>query len=174
MVDVPSLVSHLAPNNVRSLEQAAEKRCKDAECLAKQNHLLSALYLYGYSVEMCLAAAYFRNSGFTLSTPIDEDARRRRMAKARQQLHSSDSQPLMNSDPHPLVGWARLLEWQRCSSGDIKPEERNRLREAVQKAKQVYRHWRPELRYKLTDVSIEQFDEVRRCVHWFIKQRGQF
>ena len=78
----------------------------------------------------------------------------------------------MSSEPHPLVGWARFLEWQRRLRGGLKPQEFRRLREAVQKAEQVYRHWRPELRYKLTNVAMEQLDEVRQCVHWFIKQRG--
>ena len=171
MDNVPSLAVHLAPTNtVRQLEQAAEKRSEEAECLKKQNRFLAALYLYGYSVEMCLAAAYFRSAGFQ---DIDDDLRRRRMAQARQQRHPDDGELLMSSDPHPLVGWARFLEWQRRSSGGLKPREANRLREAVQKAKQVYKHWRPELRYKLTNVSMDQLDEVRQCVHWFIKQRGQ-
>jgi hypothetical protein len=95
------------------------------------------------------------------------------MAQARQQQHPDDGKLLMNNDPHPLVGWARFLEWQRRSSGGLKQKEEDRLREAVRKAEQVYKHWRPELRYKLTNVSMDQLNEVRRCVHWFIKQRGQ-
>jgi hypothetical protein len=169
---VPSLAVHLAPDTVRQLEEAAKRRSEEAECLKKQNRFLAALYLYGYSVEMCLAAAYFRSAGLQ-NIAIDADLRHRRMVQARQQRHPDDDRPLMNSDPHPLVGWARFLEWQRRSSGDLKPQEAKRLREAVQKAQQVYKHWRPELRYKLTHVSIDQLDEVCRCVHWFIKQRGQ-
>jgi hypothetical protein len=76
MVDVPSLAVHLAPNTVRQLEQAAEKRSEEAECLKKQNRFLAALYLYGYSVEMCLAAAYFRSTGFHSQQAIDDDMRR--------------------------------------------------------------------------------------------------
>jgi hypothetical protein len=173
MDNVPSLAVRLAPNTVRQLEQAAEKRSEEAECLKKQNRFLAALYLYGYSVEMCLAAAYFRSAGFSSCEAISDDERKDRMRRANRELHSRDGKPLMSKEPHPLVGWARFLEWQRGLSGSLKPKEVNRLREAVQKARQVYRHWRPELRYKLTNVSMDQLDEVRQCVHWFIKQRGQ-
>jgi hypothetical protein len=171
MVHIPGLAAHLAPDNVRQLERAAEKRYEEGECLKNQNRLLSALYLYGYSVEMCLAAASFRSAGFGLDQPIDDDTRCLRMKQARRQPHF-DGSPLMSGEPHPLIGWARLLEWQRLSSGRLAPPDRSRLREAVRKAEQVYKHWRPELRYKLTNVSIDQLIEVRFCIHWFIKQRG--
>ncbi|MBU4270598.1 MAG: hypothetical protein KKE86_09300, partial [Planctomycetes bacterium] len=59
MAVTPALTDHIAPNSVQQLERAAENRFKEGECLKRQNRLLAALYLYGYSVEMCLAAAYF-------------------------------------------------------------------------------------------------------------------
>jgi hypothetical protein len=157
MAHIPSLADHLAPNTIRQLEQAAERRYEEGECLKKQNRLLSAVYLYGYSVEMCLAAAYFRSAGFHVTEILDDDLRHRRMAQARQ-LH------LMSNDPHPLDGWARFLEWQRCASGTLPSPELNRLREALQKAEQVYKHWRPQLRYKVTCVAMGQVNEVRQCV----------
>lgn len=166
MVDIPSLATHLAPNTIRRLEQAAERRYEEGECLKKQNRLLGALYLYGYSVEMCLAAAYFRSAGFDTTQPIDDDTRIQRMKWARQMR-------LMSGDPHPLTGWARFLQWHRESSDCLTSATRDRLREAVQKAEQVYKHWRPELRYKLANVTQSQLNEVRFCVHWFLKQRGK-
>ena len=116
----PVLAVHLAPNTVRKLEIAAERRYEEGECLKKQNRLLAALYLYGYSVEMCLAAAYFRSAGFNLNQTIDDDTRRRRMAQARQLR-------LMSNEPHPLDGWARFLEWHRLSSGAIATQEKKQI-----------------------------------------------
>ena len=172
MVDVRALAAHLAPNTVQRLERAAEKRFEEGEILKKQNRLLGALYLYGYSVEMCLAAAYFRSAGFSLNQAIEEGERLRRMAQARQHRHP-DGDPLMTNASHPLDGWARLLQWHRGLSGALTLQEQRQLEEAVQKAKQVYKHWRPELRYKTTDVATSQLDEVRRCVRWFVEQRGR-
>jgi hypothetical protein len=79
----------------------------------------------------------------------------------------------MSGDPHPLIGWARLLEWQRMSSGALSVKESSLLKEAVTKAEQIYRHWRPELRYKIVDVTRGQIDEASRAASWFIKNRGQ-
>jgi hypothetical protein len=166
MVDAPGFAVHLAPNTVRQLETAAEKRYEEGDCLKRQNRFLAALYSYGYSVEMCLAAAYFRSAGFNSNQTIDDDTRRRRMAQARQL-------DLMSNDPHPLDGWARFLQWQRGESATTPPQDQSKLREAVRKATIVYKHWRPELRYKVTSVATNQLDEVRECVRWFIEQRGR-
>jgi hypothetical protein len=165
MADIPALARHLAPDTVQRLERAAENRYREAECLKKQNRLLAALYLYGYSVEMCLAAACFRSAGFNLNQTIEDATRRRRMTQARQL-------GLMSNAPHPLAGWARFLEWYRRSSARLTLQDENRLREAVRKAEMVYKHWRPELRYKIIDVARSQLDEVHGCVRWFIEQRG--
>lgn len=171
MAGIPSLAAHLAPDTIQRLEQAAERRYVEGECLRQQNRLLAAVYFYGYSVEMCLAAAYFRSARFGTTHPIDDATRRQKMNLARETRHL-DGKPLMTSDPHPLVGWARLLEWNRSLCGSLTMPERERLQEAVRKAKLVYKHWRPELRYKVTNVSTKQLHEVRLCVNWFIKQRG--
>ena len=172
MGEIPALAAHLAPNTIRQLERAASERFEEAERLRKQNRLLAAIYLYGYCVEMCLAAACFRRAGFAPNRVIDEDVRRRRMAQARQLVHQ-DGSPLMSSEPHPLDGWARYLQWHRCRAGTPAPAEEKRLAEAVHKAKLVYKHWRPELRYKTTGVSPGQLDEVQRCVRWFLEQVGR-
>ena len=171
MVEVPGLAAHLSPDTINRLEQAAQNRYEEATRLREQKRLLCAMYLYGYSVEMCLAAAYYRSAGFSPNSPIERDTRERQMKYART-LRDVDNRPLMGSDPHPLVGWARFLQRRRLSS-QLSAEQTRRLREAVNKAAMVYKHWRPELRYKTTDVSPAQLEEVRRCVDWFIANRGR-
>jgi len=121
---------------------------------------------------MCLASACFRSIGFALNTPIDRETRKRRMTHARQR-RLPDGEPLMSSDPHPLVGWARYLEWQRKLSATLSRQEGQRLREAVRRAAIVYRHWRPELRYKLTEAREPQVAEVRLSAEWFIQNLGR-
>src|SRR5205823_82804 len=143
------------PDTINLLERAAKQRVADAACLSADGRRLVAVYFLGYAVEMCLSAAYFRSVGFAPNTPIDRETRKRRMTQARQ-IQSSDGQPLMSSDPHPLVGWARYLEWQRDLAGVLSDQERGRIREAVRRAGIVYRHWRPELRYKLTEARERQ------------------
>ena len=161
-----SLASHLAPDSISRLERAAERCYGDAERLVAQQRFLAALYFFGYSVEMCLSAAYYRSAGFKPNATLDRDTRQRRMAQARQ-LQTPTGEPMMSSDPHPLGGWARFLEWQRLASGNLAEKEKQRLKEAVSKADIVYKHWRPELRYKNVNVQPGQLDEVRKATTWF-------
>src|SRR6185437_5726714 len=110
MRDLCPLAERLSPDTVTRLEKAGLQRFTSAEVLRANGRRLAALYFYGYSAEMWLAAAYYRSAGFRPDAPIDRDTRHRRMTQARQ-LRVASGAFLMNSDPHPLVGWARFLEW---------------------------------------------------------------
>ena len=114
---------------------------------------------------MWLCVAYFRGTGFGPQEPIDRDTRRRRMAQARH-LRLDSGVFLMNSDPHPLIGWARFLEWQKSASGALAAEDAQRLSEAVNKAVEIYSYWRPELRYKVVHITEPQLQVVRGAAVW--------
>jgi hypothetical protein len=173
MSKIKPLMDNVAPDCIQRLERAAENRFEEAEGLIPKKRLLTALYLYGYCVEMCLSAAYYRSAGLRPDTLIDRDTRQRTMTIGRKRL-AADGKPLMNSDPHPLVGWARFLEWKRrASSISLTAQHAQRLKEAIRKAEQVYKHWRPELRYKTVNPHKTQLDEVRQAASWFIEQRGR-
>ncbi len=169
-----SLELRATPDTVGQLEVAACNRYDEAEDLRRRNHLLAALYFYGFSAEMCLAAAYFRRAGFPREQSIPPGQRNLHMAQA-QTTYDSAGEPLMGRDKHPVDGWARLLEWQRQRDAlrPIGAEERRLFGDAVTRAKQVYRHWRPRLRYTTVHVAPEQLDEVRRCADWFIRHRHE-
>ena len=172
MRTVTALADHLAPDCIARLERAAAERLAEAQLLRNQRRWLAALYLYGYTIEMCLAAAFFRSAGFHVTMPIDRDTRRRHMAQARR-LRTLTGEPLMSSDPHPLVGWARFLEWQRHAVAPPTAEHAARLRQAVWQAEIAYKHWRPELRYKITDVAPSQIEELAKSAAWFLANLGR-
>lgn len=172
MKQIPDLAAHIAPDNIRQLERSAQQRLDEAACLSANGWALAALYLLGYSVEMCLAAAYFRSAGFDPALPIDRETRKRRMAHART-IQTETGQPLMSGDPHPIVGCARYLRWHRQLSGKLSTQDQKTLTEAVRRAEIVYRHWRPELRYKTTQVQAAQLAEVRLAAEWFNQNVGR-
>ena len=171
MKSVISLADHLAPDTISQLERAAVLRHDDGLELLHVRHTLAAVYLFGYSAEMCLAAAYFRAVGFTVKRVIERDERQRHMAKARN-LKDAEGNPIMTGDPHPLVGWARFLKWQRIAS-KISSAEMRRLNDAIGHAEILYKHWRPELRYKLIEVTASQLAEVSKACTWFLEHRGR-
>lgn len=162
-----SLADRLGPDTIAKLVRAAEQRFATAEFLRTQPaRWLAALYFYGYSAEMWISAAFYRSAGFRPHDPIDRDTRHRRMIQARQLR-------LMNGDPHPLVGWARFLEWHRSAS-ELSVADAQRLKEVIDKAIQIYNHWRPELRYKIVQVTESQLSEVRRAVAWLRDNQDRF
>lgn len=173
MAESAGLADRLAPDSIRSLERAAELRFGDAEVLRQSGggeSLLAAVYLYGYVIEMCLTAAYFRAAGLAPDEMLDNDTRRARMARLRQLLDES-GKALMGADPHPLVGWAQGLRFQRRLVGASESVSR-RLDDAIDYTKRAYRHWRPELRYKVAQVPPDQLEDVRRAAEWLLRQRG--
>lgn len=171
MKETAPLAERLAPDTVARLGRAARQRFDTAELLRTKRGL-AALYLYGYSAEMCLTSAYFRSVGFSPNQTISRETRQRRMAQARQ-LRNSVGEFLMNGDPHPLVGWARFLEWQRAASGPPPNAAAQRLREAINKATLLYNYWRPELRYKTLEITAKQLEEVQRASRWFIENHAR-
>ncbi len=172
MKDIVTLGERLSPDTIARLERAAEHRFETAEILRINRRRLAALYMYGYSAEICLSAAYYRSAGFPRHATIDRDTRQRRLAQARQ-LRTERDEPLMNSDPHPLVGWARFLERQRLLAGGLSQQAEQRLREAINKAALIYSYWRPELRYKITEITDRQLQEVRQAVRWLVENQEQ-
>lgn len=171
MNQVTPLADHLAPDTINQLERAAAHRHDDGLALLRVKHNLAGVYLFGYSAEMCLAAAYFRAVGFAAKRVIERDERLRHMARAKN-LKDADGKSLMSSDPHPLVGWARFLKWQRFAS-KISTVEMRRLNDAIGHAEMLYKHWRPELRYKLVEVTAPQLAEVSKASTWFLEHRGR-
>lgn len=172
MQDSVPFADRLSPDTVSKLERAAHQRYASAEVLRLEKRRLAALYFYGYGAEMWLSAAYFRSAGFGPQQPIDRDTRHRRMAQARQ-LRTAAGIVIMHSDPHPLVGWARFLQWQRFASGAPNPHVEQALKEAVNKAILIYDQWRPELRYKVVEITDAQLAVVREAATWFKVHHGK-
>ena len=172
MSHAATFAERLAPDTINRMERAAQQRYDSANILWKEKRRLAALYLYGYAAEICLATAYFRSAGFSPNAEIDRDLRNRRMAQARL-IEMPNGEKLMPSDAHPIVGWARFLEYQRILVGHLTDQDRQRLREAVNKAALIYNYWRPELRYKVVDIGDEPLGKVQKAAKWLLDSQPQ-
>ena len=126
-MSIPTFAESLAPDTINRLERAARQRYETGTRLLNQSRRLDALYLFGYCAEMCLATSYFRSWGFPPNAEIDRDLRDRHMKRAR-------DLKLMSGDPHPIVGWAFLLQSQRILGGGLDDSDKIRLRLAIANA----------------------------------------
>jgi hypothetical protein len=105
-------------DSVQHFEHAARRNYRDAEVLRRANRRLGAIYLYGYSVENALKAAYFRAlfnaTGRPITTAVDKKLR-----NTEWDLRSKLNLPTKpKNDPenqHDINIWALLLAWRRHS-----------------------------------------------------------
>src|SRR4051812_3823455 len=129
-----SLVDQLGPDTIVRFVRSAPLRAEEGDFLSEK-HRLTSIYLCGYAAEMILKAAYFKNIGFHSIDEIDRATRNRAMALA--QSHN-----FMSWDPHDILGWARLLVWDK-ETLHTPAYDVNFGRQIVAKAQTVYENWRP-------------------------------
>ena len=169
MSRVNPLADHLAADSINRLQRAA-RSASDAKRLMVAEPRIGRSLFFRIQRGDVLVAAYYRAAGFSPNVPINRDTRQRHMAYARR-LQTSTGEPLMESDPIPLwvgpVSWTGNVPLPRT----LTRRESRLLKEAIRKAELVYKHWRPELRYKTTDVTPDQIEEVTRQATWFIQHR---
>lgn len=115
MVSLVDRLGEFDNDSIAGFERAAAQRYRDAEVLRRANRRLSAIYLYGYAVEMWLKAAYFRvtfaHDGLDSKTQID--ALRRRAAENEWIVLGLPKK----LGPHDIAGWAHLLVKKRLDIG---------------------------------------------------------
>jgi hypothetical protein len=159
------LAGRYGPDTIRKYERAAAERFKEAEWLASAGYNLAALYFYGYTVEMLIKAAYFRLLRYGVTVEIDRDARNRVMLRARQS-------GLMNYEPHDLVGWAKLLISDKETL--LPPPYHTKFAEQIQvRSFSGYEQWRPEMRYRVTNVPAAEIKRVHSDAKWFLENYGR-
>lgn len=161
------LLNRIGHDTLAKLEAAATRRHAEARRLAA-NEPLGALYLYGYTVEMRLKAAYYRlidvPDGWNIEEPIapNPDSPRK--------IAQSLIKGLLNlgspgAAGHHIVGWATLLIHTRSSHvlGAYDAALESALSNHAQAAG---RQWREILRYRANRPYDEELDEVIAAANW--------
>lgn len=112
-----SLLARIGPDTLRKLEAAAIRRYAEADTL-RTDERLGAIYLFGYTVEIRLKAAYYRLTGVSPNQDLSQrvpgqPSSPRQVAEdtIRVLLSLSGRAPV----GHHLTGWARLLIDKRRS-----------------------------------------------------------
>ena len=156
-------------DSVPGFERAAVRRFLDAGRLRSFDRRLAAIYLYGYSVEMWIKAAYFRTvflvSGLPPSSKID--VKRRNAAVDEWNELGLQRKP----SHHDIVGWAELLVAKRISLGVAHPTLLSN--EIANRATIVYLNWREYMRYRSIAVDLSELSSVRAEATWFRRHYPQ-
>lgn len=150
-------------DTVAKFEAAARSRFREAEVLYAAGERLGAVYLYGYSAENHVKAAYYRVLGRLPESPITIALRRSAEAEIRARQPKSQR---VQSPGHDIVGWARLLEEERARQG--KPAFDPSFSLAMHgHAQTISQSWAEFLRYRANKPYNAEADRIRRAANWF-------
>jgi hypothetical protein len=162
------LAARAGGDTLRKLESAARLRFREAERLHAQGEGLGAVYLYGYSVEIRLKAAYYRTIGLVPGSAMDSNLHRKPAEAAIKALPLLPSHPgtLGPAPGHHVVGWARLVEQTRAGPGG-KPMSSGLASEMHQHAAAVFECWAEFLRYRGNKPYNNELAAVQTAARWF-------
>jgi hypothetical protein len=154
-----TLATRIGPDTLGKLEQAATRRYAEASRLVDREPL-GAIYLFGYTAEMRLKAAYYRTVGLVPASPL---APIRTLAEAQIRTRRG----IRGAVGHNLYGWAELLEFTRATTPGATPLP-------IGLAGQMYLHvqnmeacWTEVLRYRANKPYNEEIEAVRVAARWF-------
>ena len=161
-----SLNSQIGEHTLSRLEKAAKDRFREADWLRKGDHRLTAIYLYGYVVEIVLGSAYFRMKGFGATTPI-------KTSELRKAIDRAKSKSMMEDRSHPIDGRIELIISEKEGLYGP-PYEKRLIRRARSLGLDVRENWGPRLRYRTIDPNEEQVVTVRDSAEWFLVNSLKF
>jgi hypothetical protein len=167
------LLNRIGFDTLAKLESAARRRHAEARQL-RPKEPLGALYLYGYTIEMRLKAAYYRlvsvpeNWDLDVPTPPAVVSPRRDAQVQIQNLiglgHSAQA-------GHHLVGWATLVITTRAGHPVLGPFATGFETQLNNHAQAAGRQWREILRYRANRPYDEEVDAVVDAANWI---RGNY
>jgi len=153
---------HARNHTITRFRAAAGARYGEARRLETEGYRLGAIYLFGYSAEMLLKAAYFRVRGFAANATITLQ----HLVDARQQARSAGL--VWTGNLHDLSGWARLLTHERETRGS--PYTSRYGNQLLSQVNSISQHWREWLRYHDMTPYAGEVVTVRSAATWLFTQ----
>jgi hypothetical protein len=148
-----------AHDSIVEFERAAAMRYREASLLDRRSYKLAGIYLFGYSIEMRVKAAYFQNSGFVGKQRIT--AADRDTARAMWQVLGLVTRP----GAHDVLGWAQMAVAARATTSMTAYGLLGQ--EVVNRATRVAQVWSEILRYRTAAPLRREWIEIRAIAGWF-------
>lgn len=158
------LLARCNPDSIREFRAAARRRFDDALAMAAGGRRTGAIYLWGYTAEMALKAAYFSLIG------LPDDQTLTWHGDLRPAILRGRSLGIAwppQGEGHNVRAWAELLIAVRAlSPATVYPTV---FALAVQRCGQrVEQLWRETLRYRKNDAYLYEVRQVREAAEWLL------
>jgi len=160
-----TLATRIGPDTLGKLEQAARRRYAEARRLTADEPL-GAIYLFGYTIEMRLKAAYYRVVGLGTAHHISAGApspRKVAETKICALLLLKPNSPV----GHNLYGWGKLLEQTRATLPAPGPLPTPMLSDMYIHLQNASLCWTEVIRYRATPPYDEELQVVDAAARWF-------
>jgi hypothetical protein len=163
------LPQRFTPDSIREFRASARVRHEDGVSAAEAGRRTAAIYLWGYSAEMTLKAAYFALIGFADRQPITLTDLR----AARTHAVGVLGVTWPTHSLHDLRGWADSIVAERTVRGWHYPDPAvgRSLRRQVQV---LGRLWSETLRYHKNRAYDYEVRQAREAVEWLIANSARF
>jgi hypothetical protein len=152
-----------SPECIAEFRAAAWQRYLDALRLAEAERKTGAIYLWGYSAEMLLKAAYFSVLGFARTATIDFTHLNSAISRGRMVFAIPWPRP---GAGHNIRAWAELLVRERIALGVAYPNPF--ALDLQQHGARISRLWTESLRYHKNVAYKHEVKRVRDAVDWLL------
>lgn len=158
------LLDRCRPDSIREFRAAARQRFDDALALAAAGRRTGAIYLWGYTAEITLKAAYFSLIGFAETDVITWKAHLLPAIARGRGL----GVPWPNQSPgHNVRAWAELLVMVRALSPATAFAPLFGL-DVQKRGQRIEELWRETLRYHQNYAYLYEVRRVREAAEWFL------
>ncbi|HUY31770.1 MAG TPA: hypothetical protein VMV69_03250 [Pirellulales bacterium] len=151
------------PDSIREFRLAARERFKDGVSMIHVGRRTAAVYVFGYTVEMTLKAAYFKVLGFVQSQTI-----------AINHLHGAKAGAAAlgvvwkGNNLHSIESWSDLLVATRASQPGWGYQDPALGKMVLETGRLVGQVWIETLRYRKNRAYPFEVNQVREAAEWFL------
>jgi hypothetical protein len=165
------LLDRCQPDSICEFRASARQRYNDGVALAGGGNRTAAIYLWGYSAEMTLKAAYFALFGLAEAEVITVPGH------IQPAINRGRAAPLSIAWPnqgagHNVSAWAALLVGVRALAVDtaFPPELAAQVRRCGQR---IWQLWRETLRYHKNRAYLYEVQQVQQATNWLLVNSGE-
>ncbi len=159
-----ALIDRCLPDSIREFRDSARQRFDDGLVAAANDRRTAAIYLWGYTAEMTLKAAYFAALGFNDDQEIT-------IVDLKEAVKFGTS--LMISWPkkeqlHCVRAWAATLVARRSSMPGTAYEIPGFGIEVERNGQRLERYWNVSLRYHKNVAYVHEVRRVKESAEWLL------
>ena len=158
------LLDRCQPDCIRQFRAAASQRFDDGPSLAAAGRRTAAIYLWGYTAEMTLKAAYFGFLGFA---DTDNILWRHHLEPAIDRGRKMGIAWPRQGAGHNVRAWAELLVAARAASAATALPTSLGL-EVQNRGQRIGALWCETLRYRRNHAYLYEVRQVREAAEWFL------